>query len=82
MLQQCVAPNQKDWVSKLPAIKFMTNRARSNMMGYASFFLNTGRMPWSMIWDTPLADELAGVRTYAQRMKQAVMSAHDSILAA
>jgi hypothetical protein len=50
MLRQCVEPNQKDWVSKLPAIKFAINSARSESTGFAPFFLNSGRMPRSMLW--------------------------------
>ena len=45
MLRQCVDAKQKDWVSKLPAIEFAINSARSAATGYAPFFLNTGRMP-------------------------------------
>jgi transposase InsO family protein len=82
MLRQCVRPDQKDWVTKLPAIEFAINSARSESTGYAPFFLNTGRMPRSMIWDSADKTEYPGVRTYAQKMKEAIMTAHDSILAA
>lgn len=44
------------------------------------FFLNTGRMPRSMIWNSPAKTEYPGVKVFAQRMKLAVISAHDSIL--
>lgn len=50
MLRQCIDAKQKDWVSKLPAIEFAINSARSESTGYAPFFLNTGMMPRSMIW--------------------------------
>jgi hypothetical protein len=33
MLRQCINPNQKDWVSKLPAIQFAINSARSESTG-------------------------------------------------
>ncbi|KAI0370091.1 hypothetical protein BV20DRAFT_944785, partial [Pilatotrama ljubarskyi] len=82
MLRQCIGPSQKDWVSKLPAIEFAINLARSDSTGYAPFFLNTGRMPRAMIWEDPAKDEYPGVRAYAQRVKNAIMSAHDSIIAA
>jgi hypothetical protein len=49
MLRQCIDPKQKSWVSKLSAIEFAINSARSASTGYAPFFLNTGRMPRSMI---------------------------------
>ena len=82
MLRQCIGKTQKDWVSKLPAIEFAINVARSDTTGFAPFFLNNGRMPRSLIWADPSKDEYPGVRTYAQRVKNAVMSAHDSIIAA
>lgn len=64
------------------SIEFAINSARSESTGYAPFFLNTGRMPRIMIWDNPTVDEYPGVRAYAQKMKYAIMSAHDSIIAA
>lgn len=82
MLRQCVGTGQKDWVAKLPAIEFAINLARSESTGYAPFFLNSGRMPRPMIWDGAQPDEYPGVRVYAQRVKSAVMAAHDSVIAA
>ncbi|KAG9221532.1 hypothetical protein CCMSSC00406_0009355 [Pleurotus cornucopiae] len=82
MIRQCIHPTQKDWVSKLPAIEFAINLARSESTGFAPFFLNSGRMPRPFIWDAPKSSEFPGVRVFAQRLKYAVMSAHDSILAA
>ncbi|KAJ3003961.1 hypothetical protein NUW54_g5037 [Trametes sanguinea] len=82
MLRQCISPNQRDWVSKLPAIEFAINSAQSDTTGYAPFFLNSGQMPRSMIWDDTAKDEYPGVQSYAERVKNAVMSAHDSIIAA
>ncbi|RPD57526.1 hypothetical protein L227DRAFT_472744, partial [Lentinus tigrinus ALCF2SS1-6] len=73
---------QRDWVGKLPAIEFAINLARSESTGFAPFFLNTGRMPRAMIWDAAGPDEYPGVRAYAQKVKNAIMSAHDSILVA
>ncbi len=80
MLRQCVSVDQKDWVSRLPAIEFAINCARSETTGYTPFFLNMGRMPRSMIWKNPAKTEYPGVKVFAQRMKLAVISAHDSIL--
>ena len=79
MLRQCVAPDQRDWVLKLPAIEFAINSASSQTTGYAPFVLNYGRMPRSMIWNSNT--EYPGVRTFAQRMKDAVLTAHDAIIA-
>ena len=82
MLRQCVDSKQTDWVSKLPSIEFALNSARSESTGYAPFFLNTGRMPRSMIWNSPAEDEYPSVRNFAQQRKFAIIAAHDSILAA
>ena len=61
MLRQCIHPNQKDWVTKLPAIEFAINSARSASTGFAPFFLNFGRMPRTMIWDAPPSTEYPSV---------------------
>ena len=82
MIRQCIHPNQKDWVTKLPAIEFAINSARSASTGYAPFFLNFGRMPRSMIWNHASSEEYPAVRNFAMQKKLALMSAHDSILAA
>ena len=82
MLQQCIGPNQKNWVSKLPGIEFAINLARSKSTGFAPFFLNMGWMPHVMVWDSMGPDEYPGVRVFAQKMKNAVMAVHNSILTA
>ena len=82
MLRQCVHPDQKDWVTKLPAIEFAINSARSESTGFAPFFLNFGRMPRSMLWTSTLSTEFPSVRTFALQKKLAIMAAHDSILSA
>ena len=82
MLRQCVHPNQRDWVTKLPAIEFAINSARSESTGYAPFFLNTGRMPRSMLWAGTPTTEFPSVREFAIQKKLAIMAAHDSILSA
>ena len=82
MLRSCIGPTQHDWVLKLPAIEFAINSAHSELTGYAPFFLNTGRMLRSMIWTTPENDEYPSVRVYAQKMKNALVAAHDALLTA
>jgi hypothetical protein len=82
MMRQCINPNQKDWVSKLPAIQFAINSARSESTGYAPFFLNNGRMPRVMVWNSAGTAEYSNVREFAQRKKLALISAHDSIIGA
>ena len=82
MLRQCINPNQKDWVSKLPTIQFAINSARSESTGYAPFFLNNGRMPRAMIWNNASPTEFSNVRQFALKKKLALISAHDSIIGA
>ena len=82
MIRQCIHPNQKDWVTKLPAIEFAINSARSASTGYAPFFLNFGRMPRSMIWNPASSEEFPSVREFAIQKKLALMDAHDSMIAA
>jgi hypothetical protein len=82
MLRQCIQPNQRNWVSKLPAIEFAINSARSESTGFAPFFLNFGRMPSTMIWSAASSNEYPAVREFALQKKLALMSAHDSIIAA
>ena len=82
MLRQRISPDQKDWVSKLPAIEFALNCARSETTGFSPFFLNSGWMPCSFIWNNNQAAEYqAGVRAFAENLKLSLMQAHDSILA-
>ena len=82
MLRQCINPKQKDWVSKLPTIQFAINSARSESTGYAPFFLNTGRMPRAMVWNSAPSTEYSNVREFALKRKLALISAHDSIIGA
>lgn len=82
MIRNCVAPNQQDWVSKIPGIEFAINLSRSESTRFSPFFLNTGRIPRSMIWNSPTDTKYLGVRKFAMYVKHAIMSAHDSIIAA
>ena len=79
MLRQCVSLKQKDWVSKLPAIEFAMNSARSSTTGFSPFYLNYGRNPSLMIWKSE--EIYPGVKQFAENVKDAIMSAHDAIIA-
>ncbi|KZT19922.1 hypothetical protein NEOLEDRAFT_1019655, partial [Neolentinus lepideus HHB14362 ss-1] len=59
-------------------IEFAINSARSETTGFSPFFLNNGRMPPPMIWN--VKSEYPGVCVFAQKMKEAVMAAHDAII--
>ena len=82
MLRQCIQPDQKDWVQRLPAVEFAINCARSGVTGFSPFFLNSGRVPRTFVWEDNRPAEYAGVRVFAQRMKLALMQAHDCVIAA
>ncbi|KAF7325796.1 hypothetical protein MKEN_00430200 [Mycena kentingensis (nom. inval.)] len=60
--------------------KFAMNSARSTTTGFSPFYLNSGQTPAPMIWDAK--SEYPGVRVFAQRMKDAIMAAHDAIIEA
>ena len=80
MVRQCVSPDQRDWAAKLPTIEFAMNSACLQTTGFPPFVLNYGRMPQSMVWNNN--SEYPGVRKFAQKMKDAILTAHDAILAA
>ena len=80
MIRQCMHPDQKDWVIKLPAVEFALNLAQSNMTGFSSFQLNYGWNLSPMIWDAH--DKFPGMHKFAEKMKMAIMSAHNLIIAA
>ncbi|KXN81423.1 hypothetical protein AN958_04718, partial [Leucoagaricus sp. SymC.cos] len=67
-------------VTKLPAVEFAINSAYSDITEYAPFFLNSERMPCSMIWDDLSNKEYLEVKKFALGLKNTIMSAHDSIL--
>ena len=50
-------------------------------MGFSPFFLNSGWVPQTFIWEDNQPTKYAGVRAFAQRMKLALMQAHDSVIA-
>jgi hypothetical protein len=79
MLRQCVEPNQKDWVVRLPAIEFAINSTRYESTGFAPFFLNSGRMPQSMLWTCSPTTEFPSVRNFVLQQKLAIMSAHQPV---
>ena len=81
MIREVVNSRQSDWTLKLPAIEFALNSARSDSTGFSPFFLNTGRTPCSMIWNSAPQSEFPAVRNFALGRKLALMSTHDSIIA-
>ena len=67
ILQIAVAPDQKDWVQKLPTIEFALNTTSSDVSGYSPFFLNYGGQLRPMLWDLT-GETLLGVRSFMQKL--------------
>ncbi|CAG8672995.1 2126_t:CDS:2, partial [Acaulospora colombiana] len=80
MLVQAIGGRDARWIERLPAIEWAMNAARSETTGFSPFFLNFGYRPRPLIWNNADKDEYPGVHAFAQRMKDAIMQAHDAIL--
>ncbi|KAJ3500417.1 hypothetical protein NMY22_g19268 [Coprinellus aureogranulatus] len=81
MIRELVNSKQTDWAFKLPVIKFALNSAHSDSTGFSPFFLNHGRMPRAMVWNSAPQSEFPAVRNFALMRKLAVILVHDSIIA-
>lgn len=79
MVRICALADQHDWVRRLPAIEFALNSAVSDTTGFSPFYLNYGQVPRALKWDARTS-RYPGVRAFAQRMKDAILQAHDSII--
>ncbi|KAG8724914.1 hypothetical protein FRC09_012079 [Ceratobasidium sp. 395] len=74
----CAGKLQKEWARNLPAIEFAVNSARSEATGLSPFYLNYGRTPSLMVNDTN--SKFPGVREHVERIKLAIMVAHDALI--
>jgi hypothetical protein len=82
MIRQCIDADQKNWVQKLPGIQMAINLIQNDSTGYSLFFLNTGRIPQTIVWNLPTDSEFSGVARFVQRVKHTLMTAHDGLIAA
>ncbi|QRV92243.1 Transposon Ty3-I Gag-Pol polyprotein [Ceratobasidium sp. AG-Ba] len=80
MIRQCIKGRQSSWVRYLPGIEYAINASVSDTTGYSPFYLNYGRNPPPTFWETD--SEYSGVRTYLIRQREALMRAHDAMIAA
>lgn len=71
---------QTDGMTERAGIEFALNCARSATTGFSPFYLNYGQMPRPLLWDQ--ASFYPGVEAFAEKMKEAIMNAHDHIIAA
>ena len=63
-------------------IEYTINTAQLETTGYTPFFLNYRQMPWNLLWNDPRKDEYSRVRTFAQKVKDAILQVYDTILQA
>ncbi|QRW12528.1 Transposon Ty3-I Gag-Pol polyprotein [Ceratobasidium sp. AG-Ba] len=68
MLRQCIKGRQSDWVRYLAGIEYAMNSSVSETTGYSPFYLNYGRVPPPMVWETE--NEYAGVRMFLLRQRE------------
>ncbi|QRV96035.1 Pol polyprotein/retrotransposon [Ceratobasidium sp. AG-Ba] len=78
LLRVCAGRMQNEWAKRLPAIEFAINSARSDTTGLSPFYLNYGRTPSLMVNNTN--SKFPGVREHVERIKSAIMTAHDAII--
>ena len=82
MLRQCISLKQKDWIYKLPMIEYAINTAQLETTGYTPFFLNYRQMSWNLLWNDSRKDEYSRVRTFIQKVKDAILQVYNVILQA
>ncbi|KAG8720806.1 hypothetical protein FRC09_008934 [Ceratobasidium sp. 395] len=78
MIRQCIKGKQNDWVKYLPGIEYAMNASVLDTTGYSPFYLNYGRVPPAMVWQTE--SQFTGVRRYLVRQREALIRAHDAII--
>ena len=81
ILRTMVQPDQKDWVTKVPMVKFAINSSISSSTGFAPFELNYGHMPRIMecVGDRK-PSEAPGVQTFVRQALENLVMAHNTII--
>jgi hypothetical protein len=83
ILRAAVNPDQSDWEEKIPMVEFAMNSSVSRSTGYAPFDLTFGYIPTLRgLLDQVPTTAKPGVREFANRARQCLSEAHDSIIAA
>ena len=79
-LRAVVAPDQKDWVDRLPMVEYALNSATSATTGFAPFALNgcTPRIAFHIDKD----QVRPGVLEFAKQVRSNLIMAHDAIIEA
>ena len=79
VLRGAVAPDQSDWVDRLPMTEFAVNSSINDSTGFAPFELTYGAMP--RIFHKTGITPLLGVKSFAEKALTNLAIAHDSIIA-
>jgi hypothetical protein len=76
ILRTMIAPDQSDWVDKIPLVKFAINSNLSSSSGFAPFELNYGYMPTLIGGITPTESAKPGVRRFVNQAISNLEAAH------
>ena len=76
VLHTMVRPDQRDWTTKLPMVKFALNASTNQSTGYAPFELVNGHIP-RMTTVIPPSD-IPGIQEFAEHAKDNLSTAHDA----
>ena len=79
VLRGVVAPDQSDWVDRLPMAEFAINSSVNESTGFAPFELTYGAMP--RIFHKTDITPFLGVKSFAEKALTNLAIAHDSIIA-
>lgn len=80
ILHAMVKPNQRDWVEKVPLVKFAINLSINSSSGFAPFELNYGYMPMFMTGIIPNDKAKPGVKAFVEQALRNLSMAHDTII--
>jgi hypothetical protein len=77
-----IQPDQTDWADKLPMAEFAINSLHNKSTGFAPFKVNYGYLPTLQgLLDTIPDDVKPSIRAYADKAREHLCQAHDSIIA-
>lgn len=79
ILRAAVAPDQRDWVDRLPMVEFAINSSISSSTGFAPFELTYGILP-RMVTGLETGTVAPGVEKFAKLALENLSHAHDAII--
>lgn len=81
IMRSTVAPDQRNWVSRIPLVEFAINSSINSSTGFAPFELIYGYMPRFLPFP-PERLRFRGVAEFAQTARATLEMAHDAIIEA